>query len=359
MRISRSATYAISALAAAALLAACNGGSQASYAPSSGVSPAGAHAPGGVRGLHGNLSYTSVKAPNVHVDHHKSWVSPDVKKAPRLLFISDDSTYDVYIFTMPAMALKGTITGFSEPQGMCTDKSGNIWVTNTGTLQIIQLLRTGTVLNTLTDPTGYPVGCAVNMSNGDLAVTNIFNTSGAGTIELYANASGTPTSLSNSNQYEYFFPTYDTSGNLYVDGFSNSGTWILSGCPAGSSSCHTLSVSGASPYFPGGLNWDRVGGNLIIGDQECGGNLESCQYTATVSGSSVTITATTILNDVNGHGGDVDQGTLAPFSKYFAGPLISFGSATTSANRWSWPAGTVTNYSTSVSYPIGSAISNK
>jgi hypothetical protein len=42
--------------------------------------------------------------------------SPDVKKAHRLLFVSDYYPYHVDIFTMPDLALKGTLTGFYEPR---------------------------------------------------------------------------------------------------------------------------------------------------------------------------------------------------------------------------------------------------
>jgi NHL repeat len=364
MRISRSAAYALSALAAAALLAACSGsgGSQSTgYSPTSGVgAPMGAHLPG----LPNHSQFpanTAVKTPNVHRDHHKSWVSPDVKLAPRLLFVADDDTDDVYIFTMPAMALKGTLTGFSEPQGMCQDGSGNIWVTNTETSQIFQYSRTGTLLKTLDDPDEYPVGCAVNKSNGDLAVTNIISTTGGvGNVEIYADATGTPTAVTNPDQYEYFFPAYDPSGNLYFDGESTSFTFILSELPSGSSSAHTLSISGGTLYFPGGVNWDRVGGNLVVGDQECGDAEASCQYAMTVSGSTATITGSTSLTDTNGGGCDVDQGTLAPFSRYFAGGCISDSSAASVAARWAYPAGgDPTNSSTDVEFPIGSAISNK
>lgn len=362
MRISRSATYALSALAAAALLAACSGsggGSQSTgYAPPGASAPMGAHIPNARGQFPAN---TAVRTPNVHRDHHKTWISPDVAKAPRLLFISDDDTDDVYIFTMPAMALKGTITGFDEVQGMCDDASGNIWVTNTETSQIFQYSRTGTLLKTLSDPGEYPVGCAVNKANGDLAVTNIVSTSDdPGNIVVYAGGTGSGTPISNSNQYEYFFPAYDLSGNLYADGFSNSFYYILSECPSGSGSCHTLNVSGGSVEFPGGLNWDRVNNNLVAGDQECEDEAASCQYQMTISGSTATITGSTTLSNYNGTGCDVDQGTIAPFSKYFAGPCITEASASSTAARWPYPAGgDPTNYSTNVEFPIGSAISNK
>jgi hypothetical protein len=200
MKLSRTAQHALGTLAAVALLAGCSGtGGSQSSTPTTGLNPASVGGHGlGVQSLHRGASYTSVKAPKVHRDTGKSHVSPEAKALPRLLFIADDGTDDVLIFSMPAMALMGTLTGFSEPQGMCSDKSGNIWITNTGTLQIYQYSRTGTLLNTLSDPSGDPVGCAVNKKNGDLAVTNIFNNTGDATVEIYANATGTPTATSTS-----------------------------------------------------------------------------------------------------------------------------------------------------------------
>ena len=179
MKTSILVSLVVGVTATAALLAGCSGGglqSSSLSAPSS---------PNGLASRRDHLvTYTSLRAPKVKPDHHKSWVSPDVKRAPRLLFISDDSTQDVYIFTMPAMQLKGTLTGFNAPQGMCTDKQGNIWIVNTGTAQGLKYSRTGKQLGSVSDPSGTPVGCAVNPTNGDLALSDILGSSGAGGIEI-------------------------------------------------------------------------------------------------------------------------------------------------------------------------------
>lgn len=346
-------------LAAVVLLAGCSGlgGSQTST-PATGMNPAAVNGRGaGVQGLHLGADYTSVNVPKVHSDKGKSHVSPDAAGLPRLLFVSDDSSNDVYMFSMPTMTLKGTLTGFSEPQGMCTDASGNIWITNTGTFQIIQYSRTGTMLKSLTDPNGYPVGCAVNKANGDLAVTNIVNTSGNGTVEIYSNATGTPASYSNPSQTENFFDAYDSSGNLYVDGDGGAG-FSLSELPSGSSSMHTIGLSGGTITFPGGVNWTQQTG-LVVGDQECNGS-GSCLDAVSVSGSSGTITGTTPLTNSDGGACDVDQSTVSPQGNYFGGGCISLTSAPSTADRWAYPGGGIpTNYSTSVLYPVGAAISNK
>ena len=191
----------------------------------------------------------------MHRDLHKSWVSPDIKRAPRLLFVSDADTYDVDIFTMPAMKLKGTLTGFDKPSGLCNDRHGNIWVVNDGSSQISQYSRTGTLLKTIDDDGYWPVGCSVNKSNGDLAVANIRNTGDEpGNVMVYPSGSDPGKPFTNPDQTEYYYPAYDKKGNLYVDGRGGSSNDVMiSLCPAGNNACSTLNVSGATLNVPGGL----------------------------------------------------------------------------------------------------------
>jgi hypothetical protein len=348
-------------LAATALLAACSG---VGNTQSSGYAPSfGANAPTSAN-LPFNQTYpgfAGLVAPDVHPDRHKSWVSPDVKKATRLLFISDIDTNDVYIFTMPAMKLQGTLTGFDGPQGMCSDRSGNIWVNNTKSAEIQQYSRNGKLLKTIDDSGYYPVGCAVNKKNGDLAVTNIRTTGGQpGNVTVYSSGSD-PHTLSNPDQSEYYFPAYDTKGNLYVNGRGgNSNDIMISECPSGSSSCFTLTLSGVTLNVPGGLNWNRAAGNLVVDDPKCNNVWGSCLYSMSISGSTATATETTSLHDANGGGCDVEQGVFPPNDKYFAGGCIAQGSNPAAVARWKFPAGSnPTHSSTSVGYPVGAAISNK
>ncbi len=350
MRISGSASYAIGVTAAVAILAGCSGaGSQ--YSP---VSPVGAGS--GMLGM-GHTAHvldrhntiTAIKAAKVHSDHHKSWVSPDAKRKPRLYFASDSGTNDVYIYEMPGMTLEGTLTGWNEPQGECSDKSGNVWVTNTNNSQIVQLSRTGATLNTLTDPDGYPVGCAINPINGDLAVTDIFDFSEAGGVLIYSGGTGTPTRISNPAQYEYFFDGYDPNGNLFVDGFSYpSFTFTISMLPAGSGTMTTVGFSGTVPLFPGMVQWYHAGNYLAVGDQDA-----SAVYHYSVSGSTLTYAGETSLTGAS----DLVQGVIAANQqRYLAGGDASSGTA----NRWMWPAGGApTNSTSGLSLPIGAAISTK
>ena len=362
MRISRSPVCVLGALAGAALLAACSGGrtSTGAYPNPMDNSRMGAHQP--FRLNERFSSFTGVKPPVMRQDHRKSWISPDVKRARHMLFETDYGSGVVDMYTVPNMALKGQITGLDGPQGACSDSSGNVWVTNTNTRQVFQYSRTGTLLKTINDSYGYPTGCAVNNSNGNVAIANIVNnTYYDGGVVIYPNGSGSGTEINNPGQDEYFFDAYDTSGNLYVDGTHNY-DFVLSECRSGSSSCHTLKVSSASVGFPGGVSWNKVTSQLVVVDQKCGGNLESCAYAGAVSGNTYKVTSTTALSNYDGTACDVDQPTLAPSAKYVAGGCFSFGSTsiTSTVDRWAFPAGgTPTNYAAGTVEPVGAAISNK
>jgi hypothetical protein len=362
MKISRTVAYALGVVAAAALIAGCSGGTQSSALAPTSMNDA-AHSIANPLHLKGALgAYLSVKPLGAaHPDHHKSWVSPDAAKAPRLYFGSDDGYDDVYIYTMPDMSLKGTLTGFSEPQGMCTDTKGNVYIDNTGTEQVLEYSRTGTLLNTYTDSYGYPVGCSVDPATGNLAVSDIFGFSGAGQILVYSSPSSTPTVLSNPDQYYYYFVGYGPGSSLWTSGKDSSGTYRVSGCST--SSCSTINVTGGTIYFPGGVQYDWVRGTWVLWDQLCGDTEAACSYAVSPSGALGT--KTSYSNYAGGAVCDMVQGTIAAHgANYVAGGDYEYcGSATSSFARYPYPAGgEPTNYATTglpYTEPIGSAVSTK
>lgn len=365
MRGSRLAPCAVGVLGAAVIFASCSGGASQSSISATGL---------GTTGLspfwmlvRGRGISAAVESVNPQPDHHSSWVSPDVKALPRLLFESDFAAGTVKIYKLPDLLLEGVITGFDGPQGECADASGNIWVAVTRAQQIVKLSRAGAILLTLSDQTGFPIGCAVNRSNGDLAVTNIFNLSlGPGDVLIYHGGSGNPTSLSNSAQALYYFAGYDGNGNLMVNGFDASGNFILSECPAGSSGCGTVTLGGGTAYYPGMVQWSSVNQSWVVGDQLCANTRTSCLYWFTVSGSAGTITGSTALDNYDGSPVcDVVQAVVAANGQgYIAGGNIdSCLHHTSSIDRWASPAGGLPTNSNArrrrLAQPTGAAISTK
>jgi hypothetical protein len=311
-----------------------------------------------------SLTSVAVVPPKtLHPDQRKSWVSHDAGGVPRWAFVSDDATDDVDMYSLPDFKLEGTITGFNEPQGMCSDQ-GNVWVANTGTEQVLELSRDGKVIATINDSYGYPVGCAHDPTTGDIAVTNIFDFSGAGAIYVYPCPSCMPKVLKIGDLYDFYFVAYDTKGDIFVDGKDASGAFILGEVPAGDTNGFIITVSGGTIYFPGLLQWDKTGNYVAVGDQLCGDTEAACVYWVQVSGSQGTITGkTTLSNPSGGQVCDLVQGEIDPVhDKNFVGGDYEYcGYTPTYAARWLYPAGgEPTNDATSgLAEPIGAAISTK
>ncbi len=174
-----------------------------------------------------------------------AWMDPSAKKK-RLLYTTDDSTNDVYVYTYPGGKLVGTLTGFAEPAGECTDKHGNVWIVNLEASNLIEYAHGGTVpIATLGDPNEYPYGCSVDKQTGNLAVSNFEAPGGGyGSLAIYSHASGTPSIYSDSPTLATVRSTcYDDQGNVFVDGTNTSGAFAFAELPAGSGSFTNITLN--------------------------------------------------------------------------------------------------------------------
>jgi hypothetical protein len=332
----------------------------------SGFGPAGVNAaPSNVQIFDGVTNMTAaVRAIAPDPDQRKSWISPDIKHSSSLLFVSDAGHFEVFILSIPNLKLKGIITGFPHPpQGECSDKQGNIWVT-TDAPDIVKLSHTGDILTKLGDP-AIPVGCAVDPTTGNLAVTNIITVKNGlpypGDVLVYAGASGSPAEYKGPPRTYYYFAGYDGSGNLYADGLNDLGNSVLTELPKGATKMHAITLSGGTVYFPGMVQWYTPGKVLAVGDQLCGYTDNSCIYWVSISGTKGTIKATTnLLNYLGGPACDLVQGVLSPYGqKDVVGSVGACANAYESTDIWAYPAGgTPKEYNLPpLSSPIGAAIS--
>jgi hypothetical protein len=201
------------------------------------------------------------------VDHGSSWMSPEAKKAD-LLYVSDDGTFDVYVYSYPAGKLEGTLTGFHEPGGLCVDETGDIFITNTGDSSVLEYAHGGTSpIATLADSGQKPQGCSVDPTTGNLAVTSVSGTAyESGNVAIYKGATGEPTSYTDPNIYYYYFCAYGPNGNLYVDGesYSFSGSAFARLDPS-SGKFKVITLDQPIGY-PGGVQWNED--DLAVGDQD-------------------------------------------------------------------------------------------
>ena len=324
------------AIATAALLAACGG-----------ASPGGAGAASALAAAAGAPAFAP-KLPR------RSWMSRDASAAKALLYISDAGTFEVRVYAFPSLKLSGTLTGFERPQGECTDRAGNVWITNTVGQDVLEYAHGGTsAIALLADPTGYPVGCAIDPASGDLAVTNIYDLSGGGGVLVYKNARGTPRPYSDPTQHYCYFDGYDAHGNLYVSGSTGGGAYVLTVLPKGGGSLARVTVQNGTIHYPGTVAW--TGATLVLGDQKCAGKKASCLYQASVSGRTASITGTTPL----GNACDVAQAWVGT-TQTAAGDYEYCGDPRSGAALWPYPGGgSPSKRVAGLETPVGAALSRR
>jgi hypothetical protein len=156
-----------------------------------------------------------------------------------------------------------------------------------GQNQITEYKVPQTPIKTLSVAYSFPTSCAMD-SSGDLAVGIFFESGpGGGDVVIFKNATGTPTVYSTPLTAEYF-DGYDPQGNLFADGFNNSGSFELIELPKGSSKFEGITTSNAV-QFPGSVQWD--GKYVTVFDQ-----VANNFYQYTISGTKATLKNTISLS---------------------------------------------------------------
>jgi len=231
---------------------------------------------------------------------------PEAKKES-LLYVSlsrvESNGDDIYVFSYPQGKLVGALSLTQYyPRGLCTDRKGHLFVTtwgnSTGTNSVVyEYVHGGTQpIATLSDP-GLGNDCAIDPKTGNLAVANWFGHLGSfdhGSVAVYHGARGTAIPYYDSNIYWYEWCVYDTSGNLYVDGYNEGGSYPLAELPSGSGSFVNLTLDDES-IDAQSLQW--YGGNLVIGGWEWTTHQATEQvYEVQLSGSEGTIVRTTTIS---------------------------------------------------------------
>jgi sugar lactone lactonase YvrE len=224
-------------------------------------------------------------------------------KGRDLLYVSDGNTWDAYVYTFPEGKRVGTLTGFDQPSGMCTDAKGDVWITNSAGLQIIEYAHGGKdPIATLDDAQGYPQDCAVDPISGDLAVTNSNSLDeGPGGVEIYKDAKGTPALYQSPIIYFFHACTYDKKGDLFVNGTQyEPRDFAFAELSKGGNTLRAIALAQTTIREAAGLQWE--GTYLAIGDGDYRASGQSAIYQVRVAGSSGTIGRATLLAGANGLG---------------------------------------------------------
>lgn len=199
-----------------------------------------------------------------HVSPDSSWMDP-AAVGTFLLYVSNgDGIVNVYRYWQHTLV--GELTNFTKPEGECTDGSGNVYITDYGSGEIVEYAHGGkTPLRTINDSPYKPYGCAINLKNGDLAVANYSQSSyySEGNVAVYAGAKGKPAYYSNKYLYHVNACAYDKYGDLLATGFYlYSGYYLYTNfayLPAKSKDFEQIDLPPSSSYGWGavqGVGWD-------------------------------------------------------------------------------------------------------
>ena len=211
-------------------------------------------------------------------------VARDATKAPLLLqrpalkpmateradiFLSD--VYDGLVngFSLKTGQLVEQLTGFSLPQGLATDRKGNLYVAATGNSAVYVFGRGATSPSLiLDDASWYPTGAAVSIS-GEVAVANKYSTSyGQGNVSFFKPGQSEPyNTVSGSIMTNPEFCAYDARGNLYVIGGGRGAGRVVEVVRGGKgSNFKDLGINNI--MIAGGVEIDRNGnGDILALDQ--------------------------------------------------------------------------------------------
>ncbi|HEY2476499.1 MAG TPA: hypothetical protein VGI19_17095 [Candidatus Cybelea sp.] len=337
MKISSIAIYSVALTAAVGLIAGCSSGS--GTAPS-GVTPGALNSSQTVR-INGLL----VPAfPNLSLLHRYGAVMPDKhkkKKKKADQYMSNFYSSTVLQFDYPKSdASTGTISSVTDASGECTNVLYGVgkhdyWVSAAGSDEIEEFAYGGTTpVNTLSESTGEPAGCAFDPGTKTLAVAIL----GQGYVVTFANASGSATAIGDGLSSTYF-DGYDAKGNLFADGLNSSNAFALVELKKGSSGFETLTTSN-SVASPGQVQWD---GKYITVDDQGGKAI----YGYTCSGTSCTLKQTVQLSG----SGDCVQTWIAKGIVFCPDATNEDGAV------YKYPAGgaAVATLTGSFDFPIGAA----
>lgn len=196
-------------------------------------------------GVHPPSAYVGLKESPASRRPGRSWMSPDAKKGALLYVANAGSSHDVVVYSWPALKQVGDLTAFGQPYAMCVDKAQDVYITDFPDHTIVEYAHGAKKpKKTLFDHAGSPNACAVDPSTGNLAVSNFQGaTSASGNVLVFAGGLGTPAQYTAPTFNQYYFPGYDDSGNLFIDGLNKASAVLLAELPKSGSTFALITMN--------------------------------------------------------------------------------------------------------------------
>jgi hypothetical protein len=271
-----------------------------------------------------------------------------------LLYVSNsDGIVNVYRYSKHTLV--GELTDFTQPKGECTDRSGNVYITDYGSSRIVEYAHGAkTPLRAINDSPYRPYGCAVNPRNGDLAVANYSQLASysQGNLAVFVHARGNPKYYSNEYLYNVNACAYDKYGDLLAAGFFDNSDYItgyFGYLAAGSSNFETIDLP--FPNSTRTIIWDEVPGVAWDGEYFTVESYRAIyQYSINIKPEFV--------GTVNIEGGDGPVAFYPPNAKQQATQAVGTGNSENDVFYWDYPSGAaIATITHGLARPFGVAIS--
>lgn len=198
--------------------------------------------------------------PSVHIDRQRhSWMGGGVANQDLLYVANGNGEVVVYRYWLHSIV--GVLTSLTQPMGECVDAKSDVYITDSGTQEIIEFAHGGTKpIKKLNDAPDTPVACSVDQISGDLAVAN----KDGGTqsnIAIWSKGSGQPKHYNDSLFSNFIALAYDAKGNLLTtNGGSYNSPAVFAWLPRGRTQLVNINVPGPNPSSPWtyvyGIQWD-------------------------------------------------------------------------------------------------------
>jgi hypothetical protein len=214
-------------------------------------------------GLESPIPETMVTA--VNANHN----SLRATKGSALLYVSDPDAGTVFIYSYPALKPAGRLTRINSPTGMCVDqKTGNVWITETNPYAAgaIEFAHGGRkAIETLQIGSGnFANACAVNPTNGELAVANrTFDGDDPGDVIVFNVHTGKSKTYYDKSLFYVEFLGYDSRGDLFVDSTRGGTMFRFAELPKGARKLVNIRWHGPSISLPGNVQDD--GTSITVG----------------------------------------------------------------------------------------------
>src|ERR1700722_4048937 len=142
--------------------------------------------------------------------HRISWMGRGLRSRDLLYVSNENGTVNIYRYWQHTIV--GVLTNFVQPEGICSDRAGNVYIVDRHNKTISEYAHAGQKLIKILDDPQAPWACSVDPASGDLAVANWRKES----VAIYKDAMGTP-QLYRPNDTEHFIGcAYDDRGDLLI-----------------------------------------------------------------------------------------------------------------------------------------------